>query len=76
MKFEEIDENNTPVPGQYLFYEPASAIVLCTAFVGETIKAFLNGKLIEDKTPHFKKVLMTRTEQKTRGIGGCKGCGR
>ena len=75
MKFEKIQKDDVITPGQHLYHIPNKAIVLCTAFKGETIKVFLNGRLVEDRTEMFKKVLLTR-EDKKNNIGGCKGCGR
>jgi hypothetical protein len=75
MKFEEIKSEDVITPGQHLYYIPKQTIVLCTAFTGETIKAFMNGRLMEDKVAMFKKVLITKQSRKNRP-GGCKGCGR
>tara|TARA_B100000287_G_C20441154_1_gene705651 strand:- start:128 stop:355 length:228 start_codon:yes stop_codon:yes gene_type:complete len=74
MKFEEINDDDYIYPGIHLYHAPSNAIILCTAYTGDTIKGFLNGKLMEDKKETFKKVLITRDDRK-KGIGGCKGCG-
>jgi uncharacterized protein YdeI (YjbR/CyaY-like superfamily) len=74
MKFEEIKGEDVITPGQHLYYIPRQTIVLCTAFTGQTIKAFMNGRLMEDKVEMFKKVLITRKDRKDK-VGGCKGCG-
>lgn len=75
MKFEIIEDDDKIYPGQHLYHIPSQAIVLCTAFTGETIKGFLNGRLMEDKKETFKKVLISRGSGEGR-VGGCKGCGR
>jgi len=75
MKFEIIDDDDNIYPGQHLYHIPSQAIILCTAFTGETIKGFLNGRLMEDRKEAFKKVLIDKRARGPR-TGGCKGCGR
>jgi len=74
MKFEIIEDDDNIYPGQHLYHIPSQAIILCTAFTGETIRGFLNGRLMEDKKETFKKVLITKNGKKS-SVGGCKGCG-
>jgi len=78
MKLTEINAQNTPTPGEYIFYEPAQALVLCGAYLAEenTIRALNGGKYIEAPVTHFKKIELTRQEHRKRYVGSCKGCGR
>jgi len=77
MNLTEITEENTPTPGEYLFYEPARTMVLCGGVVKEKniIRALNGGTYIEAPVEHFKKIQLTRQEQQRREFGRCKGCG-
>tara|TARA_B100000989_G_C19521474_1_gene464406 strand:- start:2469 stop:2705 length:237 start_codon:yes stop_codon:yes gene_type:complete len=76
MKFTEIKEDSKVYPGEYLLYEPTQTIVLCGAFNrgDNMIRAYGSGKYIEDKINTFKKIEVTRAEQKEQYRSRCKGC--
>ena len=79
MNFTEIDDSSKVFPGEYLRYSPTQSVVLCGAFNREQdfIRAYGNGKYIEDKIVNFKKIELERKEQKqlskNKRCGGCKG---
>ena len=79
MNFTEIDDSSKVFPGEYLLYSPTQSVVLCGAFNREQdfIRAYGNGKYIEDKIVNFKKIELERKEQKqlskNKRWGGCKG---
>jgi len=77
MNFVEIKEDTKVYPGEYLLYEPTQTIVLCGAFNRESnmIRAYGNGKYVEDKIKTFKKIEVTRKQQKEQYKSRCKGCG-
>ncbi len=77
MKFVEIKEDSKVYPGEYLLYEPTQIIVLCGAFNRsmDMIRAYGQGKYIEDKINSFKKIEVTRKQQKEQYRSKCKGCG-
>jgi|TARA_R100000908_G_C3734984_1_gene133182 hypothetical protein len=77
MNFVEIKEDGKVFPGEYLLYEPTQTIVLCGAFNRESnmIRAYGNGKYVEDKIKTFKKIEVTRKQQKEQYKSRCKGCG-
>jgi len=77
MNFVEIKEDGKVFPGEYLLYEPTQTIVLCGAFNRESnmIRAYGNGKYVEDKIKTFKKIEVTRKQQKEHYKSRCKGCG-
>jgi len=79
VNFTEIDDGSKVHPGEYLLYSPTQSVVLCGAFNREQnfIRAFGNGKYIEDKIANFKKIELERAERKeitkNKRCGGCKG---
>ena len=79
MNFTEINDSSKVFPGEYLLYSPTQQVVLCGAFNREHnfIRAFGDGKYIEDKIDKCKKIELERQERKqlskTKGCGGCKG---
>tara|TARA_B100001063_G_C16726528_1_gene536751 strand:+ start:772 stop:1008 length:237 start_codon:yes stop_codon:yes gene_type:complete len=77
MNFVEIKEDGKVFPGEYLLYEPTQTIVLCGAFNRDSnmIRAYGNGKYVEDKIKTFKKIEVTRKQQKEHYKSRCKGCG-
>jgi|TARA_B100000282_G_scaffold290035_1_gene260514 hypothetical protein len=77
MKFVSIDESSKVFPGEYLLYEPSQIIVLCGAFnrSNDMIRAFGQGRYIEDKINNFKKIDMDPNEHKEHYRSRCKGCG-
>tara|TARA_B100001059_G_C17796171_1_gene563174 strand:+ start:1499 stop:1735 length:237 start_codon:yes stop_codon:yes gene_type:complete len=77
MNFVEIKEDSKVFPGEYLLYEPTQTIVLCGAFNRDSnmIRAYGNGKYVEDKIKTFKKIEVTRKQQKEHYKSRCKGCG-
>tara|TARA_B100001094_G_scaffold141587_1_gene137238 strand:- start:6115 stop:6351 length:237 start_codon:yes stop_codon:yes gene_type:complete len=77
MKFVSIEENSKVYPGEYLLYEPTQIIVLCGAFnrSDNMIRAFGQGKYIEDKINAFKKIEVNSRQHKEHYRSRCKGCG-
>ncbi len=81
MKFIDLDEYSKVFPGEYLLHTPSSAIVMVGAYNREedSIRAFKDGRLFEDKISNFNKILLDRPEQKEfkrRTCKKCKGAGR
>jgi hypothetical protein len=79
MKFIDISEDSKAFPGEYLFYEPKNMIVLCGAFNRENdfIRAFGEGRYLEDQIDKFKKIELDKVERKSlKKLSKCKGCGR
>jgi len=77
MKFREITDKSKVFPGEYLLHEPTKNIVIVGAFNWESdfIRVLSNGRLLEDKVAHFRKIVLTEKERKKtikRGCGGCK----
>tara|TARA_Y100000034_G_scaffold82172_1_gene98490 strand:- start:1618 stop:1854 length:237 start_codon:yes stop_codon:yes gene_type:complete len=77
MEFQDIKEDTKVYPGEYLLHNPSQQIVLCGAFKPHegTIKAFVGGRLIEDKIAHFQQINLPAGHAKKlsrRGCGGCK----
>ena len=77
MKFEPINNEAKIHPGEYLLYEPTMQIVICGAFNWDNdfIRCLAQGKLVEDKVSHFKKIKLSRKEYKENQRNRCKGCG-
>tara|TARA_R100000008_G_scaffold47750_1_gene28297 strand:- start:745 stop:990 length:246 start_codon:yes stop_codon:yes gene_type:complete len=81
MDFTEIGEETKVFPGEYLLHTPSNRIVVCGAFNrgDNLIRAFGNGKYVEDVIHQFKKIELTKVEQKkarkTKRCGKCKGRG-
>tara|TARA_R100000008_G_scaffold802_1_gene656 strand:- start:5005 stop:5244 length:240 start_codon:yes stop_codon:yes gene_type:complete len=78
MKFREITKESKVFPGEYLLHEPTKNIVLVGAYNWDEgfIRVMANGRLLEDKISHFKKIVLTHKERRKtmrRGCGGCKG---
>jgi|TARA_B100000085_G_C18550461_1_gene515663 hypothetical protein len=80
MKFIDIKEDSKVFPGEYLYYEPKSMIVLCGAFNRENnfIRAFGHGRYLEDQIDKFKKIEMDKVERKAfkLNVTKCKKCGK
>ncbi len=76
MKFDTIDEQSIVYPGEYLLYEPTMEIVLCGAFNRESdmIRCLSKGSLLEDEISKFKKIRLSKKENKERKYTKCKGC--
>ena len=77
MKFREITEKSKVFPGEYLLHEPTNNIVLVGAYNWEDdfVRVMSNGRLLEDKVSHFKKITLTEKERRKtvrRSCGGCK----
>jgi hypothetical protein len=77
MKFYPIADDDKVFPGEYLLHEPSQAIVLCGSFSRSKgkITALKDGRLLEDTIDQFHKINMPRSEQRTRRVSRCKGCG-
>jgi hypothetical protein len=77
MKFTPIGEDATIHPGEYLYHEPSSAIVLVGSFNREKnkIRGIRDGRLMEDKIGQFQRIELDRKErQKLSERKGCSGC--
>ena len=77
MHFMEITDECAVHPGEYLLHSPTNQVVLCGAFNRSEnyIRAFGNGKYIEDKIELFKKIETTAEERKAQmKQKRCKGC--
>ena len=77
MKFVEINESAKVYPGEYLLYEPTKVVVLCGAFNRNKnmIRAYGDGKMIEDRINQFKKIEIMAKDIKANYKSKCKGCG-
>ncbi len=78
MKFIEITENLRATPGEYIYHVPSNKIVMCGSFnrTKGVIRAIGDGAMVTDSIENFKKIEMTKKEQRegrSRGCGGCKG---
>ena len=79
MNFTEISEEAMVYPGEYLLYSPNNKIVVCGAFNREEnyIRAFGDGKYVEDAIPNFRKIQVEAKERKEiykrKKCRGCKG---
>ena len=76
MEFYDITEDTFPHPGEYIYYVPSRAVVLCGAYMGARIKALHNGKLVEDKVENFKKIKIGLKEKRQKFTSRCKACGK
>jgi hypothetical protein len=76
MKFIEITENLRTTPGEYIYHEPTKEIVMCGSFsrVKNQIRALGRGRMFADEIRNFKKIEMTKRQQKESVPGGCGGC--
>ena len=76
MEFSEIDENSTVFPGEYVYHEPSSAIVLAGAFNREEdyLRVLKDGKYLEDKICNFKKIKLSDKEKRNKQVSNCGGC--
>tara|TARA_R110001583_G_scaffold11785_3_gene52881 strand:- start:248 stop:487 length:240 start_codon:yes stop_codon:yes gene_type:complete len=75
MEFEEITEKSNVRPGEMLLYSPRNSIVVCAAVDDDNIRAFDNGRYLEDIIVNFKKIVITKKEFKKQVRSKCKGCG-
>ena len=76
MEFYDITDEDKPHPGEYIFYVPSQAIVLCGAYTGTHIKALHNGKVVKDKVENFKKIKIGMKEKRQKFASRCKACGK
>lgn len=80
MKFKDIGESTKVFPGEYLLYSPQHRIVMCGAFnrTEDYIRAFGDGRTIEDKIEKFQKIYLDQQEASDYRSARkrCKGCGR
>ena len=76
MKFTDIDKSTQVYPGEYVLHVPSAAIVLVGAFnrKNNIIRAFNEGKLMEDAIMNFKKIEMERKEYKEYKKTTCTKC--
>tara|TARA_R110002050_G_scaffold58708_1_gene131562 strand:+ start:94 stop:333 length:240 start_codon:yes stop_codon:yes gene_type:complete len=76
MEFTEIDDDNSVFPGEYIYHEPSSAIVLAGAFnrKEDYIRVLKQGKYLEDKIGNFKKIKLSEKEKKDKHVRKCSGC--
>jgi hypothetical protein len=77
MKLVDIEEETKVSPGEYLFHEPSSQIVICGQLTGEPsrIKTLAHGRILEDARTNFKKIQLTAEEHRANSASRCKGCG-
>tara|TARA_R110001583_G_scaffold31434_2_gene107517 strand:+ start:342 stop:581 length:240 start_codon:yes stop_codon:yes gene_type:complete len=79
MNFTEIEQESIVYPGEYLLYSPDNKIVVCGAFNREHnyIRAFGDGKYVQDEIPNFRKIQIEGKERKKmyerKRCTGCKG---
>jgi len=76
MDFTEITEELNVFPGEYVYHEPSSAIVLVGAFNRDEdfIRGLRDGRLMEDRVGHFKKINLTKREARLFNGTKCKSC--
>ncbi len=76
MKFTDITEESRVFPGEYVLHTPTSAIVMVGSFSREkdTIRAFRDGRLFEDKINNFNKIALNTKEHKIFRDKTCKKC--
>jgi len=76
MEFEEISDSKLLRPGEMILHSPTHTVVVYAALVDETVRAFMNGALMEDELANFKKIVMTKKQYRERPRASrCKGCG-
>tara|TARA_R110002020_G_scaffold256852_1_gene470523 strand:- start:4556 stop:4795 length:240 start_codon:yes stop_codon:yes gene_type:complete len=77
MKLVDIQEGMKISPGEYLFHEPSSQIVICGQLGSEKsrIKTLAHGRIVEDVITNFKKIQLTAEEHQQSRASRCKGCG-
>jgi hypothetical protein len=76
MRFEAIPADGKVFPGEYVLHEPTKEVVMCGAFNRDEdfIRAIGNGKSMMDKISNFKKIVLTKEENRERRASRCKGC--
>lgn len=75
MKFEEISDSKLLRPGEMILHSPTHTVVVYAALVDDTVRAFMNGTLLEDELANFKKIVLTKKQYKKHmRTNGCKGC--
>ena len=78
MEFIEIKNGDKVFPGEYLYHEPTRDLVICGSYdsKNDVLKAMYKGRLFNDTITNFKKIKLSKQEQKVkrveRGCGGCK----
>tara|TARA_R100001163_G_scaffold62877_1_gene54107 strand:+ start:165 stop:476 length:312 start_codon:yes stop_codon:yes gene_type:complete len=75
MEFYDINEDNPVSPGEMLLYSPRYTIVVCAGIFDDKMRAFEQGRFLEDDVENFKKIRMTNKEYRTQTTSRCKGCG-
>jgi hypothetical protein len=76
MKFEEISDSKLLRPGEMILHSPTHTVVVYAALVDETVRAFMNGALMEDELANFKKIVLTKKQHRENvRTSRCKGCG-
>ena len=79
MDFLEITEDGKASPGEYIYHTPTRQIVLCGSFnrKNDQIRALARGKLFADKIKNFKKIKLSKKEQRKRTANKrCGSCGK
>lgn len=76
MKFIEITENLKTTPGEYIYHEPSKEIVMCGSFnrAKNQIRAMGRGRMFADEIRNFKKIEISKRQQKESTVGSCGGC--
>jgi len=77
MNLYEITDELKVFPGEYVFHVPTNQIVLCGSFMREkkSMRVLASGKMFTDNIDNFRKIQLSRAENKKikpKGCGGCK----
>lgn len=75
MKFKEILSPDKVFPGEYVYHIPSSSLGLVGAFLGDEIRVLINGKILQDKTENFRKIILSKEEKQRHQASKCKKCG-
>ena len=76
MEFTEITDELDVFPGEYVYHEPSSSIVMVGAFNRDDdfIRGLRNGRLMEDRVSHFKKINLNKREARLHRGTKCSSC--
>ena len=66
MEFVDIKNGDKVFPGEYLYHKPSKDIVICGGINNNIVKAIYKGKIINDDVSKFKKIKLSRQEEKAR----------
>ena len=76
MNLYEISDDLKVYPGEYVFHVPTKQIVLCGSFMREKkqMRVLVSGKMFTDNIDNFRKIKLSRSENKQIKPKGCSGC--